>query len=147
MRPDARYQDALGKISARIGALKQLHLSLPMRIAACNVFVLSFVSFLNRFFVMPGPVSQQIMELVRCCRHLFRCKVRRMDVYLQNLSQLFATSVHFGRLVDTRPLDVQGPRAFLSAGVRIAFAVLVWRIRVGGEDNCTHNPLPSITLH
>ena len=49
VRPEERYSEALSKMSTRLEQLSCLNMSVNMRIVSANVFLLSHVSFLNRF--------------------------------------------------------------------------------------------------
>ena len=62
MQTDDQYRDAVEKFHVRLVQLRMLNLSLAMRIVAANVFLISFFMYLNRFFLMPERIVNEISE-------------------------------------------------------------------------------------
>ena len=107
VRPEERYAEALRKMDERIKQLQCINMSLNMRLVAANVFLLSFFSFLIRFFMMPDAIVNDVVNKVRQfitrisigtiqvwthCLPLLKAKVALVDVRLLNISLLLSTA-------------------------------------------------------
>ena len=114
VQPKERYDDAMCKFDARLALLRRLNLSLGMRIVAANVFLSSFFSFLNRFFLMPDQCVHQVHEKMRGyitrlsvgsilvwthCLKFVKARTLMTDIRLQNIAMLIVTASCFGSVV------------------------------------------------
>ena len=117
VRPEDRYAEALRKFEGRIEQLRCVNMSLNMRLVTANVFLLSHFSFLNRFFVMPDAIANEVGNRIRqfitriCvgpmlvwthCLPLLNSKVALVDIRLQNFSMLIHTANQFAGGFDLR---------------------------------------------
>ena len=150
MHSDDRFQIGLTKARERIEIFRSMQLSLPMRIIVCNVCMLSFFSFLGRFFNIPDRIVNAVMELVRgfitklsfakvCVwTHgpvLLKCRVRLVDLRLQNLCLLVATGLRFPDSAGTDfQLDASSPWKILNTTFCLSLAVVAFRNRVPGKN-------------
>ena len=115
VRPEERYSEAVCKMETRIEQLRHVNMSVNMRVVTANVFLLSHLSFLNRFFMMPDSVVADVQNKVRQfitrmsigsikvwthCLPIMKSKVALFDIRLQNVAMLICTSRRFVHEID-----------------------------------------------
>ena len=115
VRPEERYEEAVCKMDTRLEQLRDVNMSVNMKIVSANVFLLSHFAFLNRFFMMPDCVVSDVQNKLRNfvtrmsigtvqvwthCLPLMKSNIGLIDVRLQNIALLICTARQFASDVE-----------------------------------------------